>query len=85
MPAEIYGSHGSGSAGSAVAVTPSDSTILAHTRALFVGGAGNVAVRMMHSQATITFTGVPAGALLPISVDKVMLTNTTATNIVAVW
>ena len=85
MAAGYFGSHSSSSAGDAVAVTKSDTTVLVHTRALFVGGAGNVAVRMAHGQNTVTFTGVPAGALLPISVDKVMETNTTATNIVAVW
>jgi hypothetical protein len=72
-------------ASNAVAVTPNDSTDLTYTcRALFVGGAGNLAVVMAGGQ-TITFTGVTAGALLPIRASRVMATNTTATSIVAVW
>jgi hypothetical protein len=69
----------------AQAVTPSDSTVLPGTRALYVGGAGNVAVVMSGNGATITFTGVTAGFILPVQVTKVMATNTTATNIVALW
>jgi hypothetical protein len=72
------------SASGGVAVTPSDSTILPNIRALFVGGAGNVAVTFNDGSA-VTLTGVLAGSLLPIQVQKVMLTNTTATNIVALY
>jgi hypothetical protein len=72
-------------ASNAVAVTPSDGTDLTYTsRALFVGGAGNVAVIMAGGQ-TVTFTGVTAGALLPIRVSRVLSTGTTATTITAVW
>lgn len=72
-------------ASNAAAVTPNDSTDLAATsRALFVGGAGNIAVTMAGGQS-ITFTGVTAGAVLPIRVTRILLTGTTATNIVAVW
>jgi hypothetical protein len=72
-------------ASNAAAVTPNDSTDLTYTsRALFVGGAGNLAVVMAGGQ-TVTFTGVTAGALLPIRASRVMSTNTTATSIVAVW
>lgn len=69
----------------AEAVTPSDVTALEPTRGLFVGGAGNIAVRMAGpDKNTVTFTGVLAGSWLPLIVDRVMATNTTATNIVAV-
>jgi hypothetical protein len=68
----------------AVAVTPSDSTDLTRmSRGLFVGGAGNLSVVMAGDSATVVFTGVPAGAFLPIRVHRV--NATTATNIVAVW
>ncbi len=71
-------------ADNAVAVTPSDSTELAPCRALYVGGAGNVAV-VMKGGASVTFTGATAGSILPIRVTKVMSTNTTATAIVAIY
>jgi hypothetical protein len=59
-------------------VTPSDTTVLTDVRALWVGAAGNVAVRMIADGSTLVFAGVPAGTLLPVQVDKVMATNTTA-------
>ena len=65
------------------AVTPSDSTTLTPTRALYVGGTGDVAV-VMADGVTLTFTAVPAG-ILPVQVVKVLATGTTATNIVALW
>lgn len=70
-------------AGSAVAVTPHDTTELASvSRALFVGGAGNLAC-LMADGTTCTFTGVVAGTVLPIRVRRVNSTSTTATSIVA--
>lgn len=72
-----------GPAQGAVVVTPSDSTVLSHvTRALWVGTVGNVTVVMSGGQ-TVTFTNVQG--LLPVSVSKVMLTGTTASNITAMW
>lgn len=68
-----------------VAVTPHDSTDLANvSRAIWVGGAGNVAAVTVAGTA-VTFAGVPAGTLLPIRVSRINATNTTATDIVAVW
>lgn len=66
------------------AVTPSDSTVLSGVRALYIGVAGNLAVRAVGSSTTVTFTAVPAGMLLPIAVDRVMAA-TTATNIVVLY
>lgn len=72
---------------SAVAVTPHDSTDLAiYARALYVGGAGNVAlVPADGSNTAVTFVGVPAGTILPIQTQRVNSTNTTATSIVAIY
>lgn len=70
------------SASKAVAVTKSDSTVLSTTRALYVGGAGDVAVTMRDG-SVVTFSAVPAGTFLPLRVTKVMSTNTTATLILA--
>lgn len=75
------------------AVTPSDSTNFSvtalgqsftRTRALFVGGAGNIVV-VDEAGTTCTFTGVVAGSVLPIVCKRVNSTNTTATNIVAMF
>ena len=74
-----------GTGGNAVAITPSDSTdLVTRSRALFVGGAGNLNVRMAGGMDCV-FTSVTAGTLLPIQVDRVYATSTTATNIVAVY
>ncbi len=67
----------------AAAVTPSDSTDLTYrTRALYIGGTGNIVVSI--GGANVTFTSVPVG-ILPLVVDRVLATSTTATNIVALW
>jgi len=65
------------------AVTPSDATLL-NGRALWVGGAGNVALSIDGTTAAVTLVGVAAGTLLPVSLNggRVMSTGTTATSIV---
>ena len=50
--------------------------------ALYIGVAGNVAIRTM-SGKVVTFTAVPVGSILPVQGDRVMSTNTTATLIIA--
>jgi len=69
----------------AEAVTPSDSVSLTNdSRGLFVGGAGNISV-LMSGGTSVTFTGVVAGSILPIRVNRVNATSTTATDIVALY
>lgn len=72
----------------AAAVTPSDSAEI-NARALYVGGAGNVALKCRANDTTlddaVTFVAVPAGTFLPVSAAVVMSTNTTATSIVALY
>lgn len=70
----------------AVEVSPSNGSDLGRlaTRALYVGGAGDVKVDMSGS-GTVTFVGVLAGTILPIRVDRVYLTGTDATDIVALY
>jgi hypothetical protein len=69
----------------AAPVTPSDIDDLRHvTRWLFIGSIGTVVV-VMEDGTTVTLTGVPTGALLPIRVTRVMATNTTASNMIALW
>jgi hypothetical protein len=67
-----------------VAVTKSDSTDLGVTRAIYVGGAGDLHVRFIDLATTVVFTSVPAGTTLPLQVNRVM-NATTATNIVALY
>jgi hypothetical protein len=73
-----------GSFGSAQAVTTSDTTPVT-CRAIYVGGAGNVAVKTSASATAVTFTAPPVGSILPILIDggQIMATNTTATLLVA--
>jgi hypothetical protein len=72
-------------AGRAAAVSPSDSSDLTSaSRALYVGGAGDV-VLMTVGDDTVTFVAVPAGSILPMRVKRVLSTGTTATSILALW
>lgn len=69
-----------------VAVTPSDTVDLGFvSRGLYIGVTGNVAVVMQGSGTAIVFKGAQAGSVLPIRVTRVNLTNTTATDIVALY
>jgi len=65
------------------AVTPSDVTVLVGIRALWVGGAGAVAVDFLNSGTGIVLSAVPAGTLIRGYFKRVKATGTTATLIVA--
>lgn len=71
-----------------VAVTPSDATAisaaLGETKGLYVGGAGNVAC-IDCTNTAVTFSAVSAGTVLPVRTRRVNATNTTATNIIALF
>lgn len=70
---------------SAQAVTPSDTVNFSKaTRALYIGGAGNIAV-VMADGTTVTFNNPALGVVHLLSVLRVNATNTTATNIVALF
>ena len=75
---------------SAVAITPSDTTVYGPVGnnggvldALYTGGAvvGNITVTT-EAGDLVTFSNVPIGTILPIRSTKVMSTNTTSTLIV---
>lgn len=69
----------------AAAVAPNDNAELGFvTKQLFVGGAGNI-VLVTAAGETVTLTGVAAGTILNMRVRQVKATNTTATNMVALW
>lgn len=69
------------------AVTPNDGTNLplGTATALWIGGAGDVALIAAADASAVTITGVPAGTVLAISAKRVLSTGTTATNIVALY
>ncbi len=51
---------------------------------LYVGGLGDVRV-LTAGGDDVVFSAVPAGTFVPVNVVRVFSTNTTATNIVALW
>lgn len=70
---------------SAAVVTPDDSNDLAFTpRSLYIGVSGDVAVHMFGQTSAIVFKAVPVG-ILPICPDRVLVTGTTASSIIALW
>lgn len=73
----------------AFAVVPSDTVSQDPTGKnmpfrIYVGGTGNVSVTTARGETAI-FSGVPAGALLPVAVRRVNVTNTTATLMLAIY
>ena len=70
----------------AIAVTPHNSNALTGgiTKALWIGGVGNLTVTMANG-VDATFTAVPAGTELRLAVTRVKATGTTASNIVALY
>lgn len=93
MAGRTLNANGTVPAHDAVVVVPSDVTVIPTTRALYVGATGNVAVRMADrspttpggSGGTVVFASVPAGFILPIQVDLVLSTGTTASSILALY
>jgi hypothetical protein len=65
----------------AVAITPSDSTVL-NLCGFYVGGAGNVAVQTAAGSTAVTFIAPPVGSVIKLQIARIMSTSTTATNIV---
>lgn len=68
---------------SAAAVTKSDTTVLPVTKAIYVGGTGDLNVIFSEDSAAVLLTGV--SGFLPIMVKQVLSTSTTATGIVALY
>lgn len=54
------------------------------TRAIYVGGAGNLEV-VLESGDQGVFASVPAGTILPIRCTTVVSTGTAATNMLGLW
>lgn len=84
-PFAAYSASLDGPAIGGVAVTPHDTNELSsYSRALYVGGSGNLTV-VMADGSTVLFNSVPAGTLLPIRCKIVKSTGTAATLITAIW
>lgn len=66
-------------------ITKSDLAVFRPTRALWVGGAGAVSVRFADTQVTCLLSGIAAGTLLPLRVDMLYDTATTATLVAGLW
>ena len=69
----------------ALAVTPSDGSDLTGEPfyAVYVGTGGNLKVDMSDGGAAVTLSNVASGQLLPIMVERIYSTGTTASNIIA--
>lgn len=67
-----------------VEITPDDNNDLAYvSRAVWVGGVGNLEVTLEGDSSSITIQAIPAGTWLPIRAKRIYSTGTTATLIVA--
>jgi len=68
-------------------ITKADTDLDDFTRSIYVGGTGDLAVRMAGDEGDIDviFKAVPAGSILPIRVKQIRSTDTTATLIIAMW
>jgi len=67
-----------------VVITKHDTTPLPYTtRAIYVGGAGNITARFKDDTADVLITGLLVGTIYPFALTHIRSTNTTATLIVA--
>lgn len=68
----------------ASAVSPSDAVDLASIATLYIGGTGNVKLTTKGGH-TVTFLNCQKGSTLPVLVSRVWATDTTATDLIALW
>jgi len=67
-------------------VTPhNDNDLPNASRAIYVGGTGDLSVVMVNGGAAVVFKNVVSGSLLPIRAARVRATDTTATDIVCLY
>ena len=74
-------------ADSSYAVTPHDTNEIGTflPRAIYTGSGGAIAMMLEGDIAAITWTDVPAGAILPLKARIILATGTTATGIIALY
>ena len=71
---------------SAFAITPSDTNELPFvTRSIYVGGAGDITLRLAGDISSQVFKAVPVGTMLPLRVRQVFATGTGATQLVGMY
>lgn len=69
----------------AAELTPDDTAILQNaTRAIHVGGGGDLRVRMLGGEV-VTLAGLQPGTMIPLRIRQIFATGTTATAIVGLW
>lgn len=68
---------------SAFSITPANTALDVFTRAVYVGGDGDLVVTLVDDDTPVTFASVGAGSLLPIRVS-IVHTTTTANSIVGI-
>lgn len=68
--------------GKAAEVTPTDTNLSQITRAIYIGGGGDLRVMMAADNAIVWHRNLAAGMYYPLRVKQIM-TGTTATDIVA--
>jgi hypothetical protein len=65
-------------------VVPSDTVDLRfRCSAVYVGVTGDIACQAKDNATVVVFKAVPAGAWFPLRTNRIMATNTTATNLIA--
>ena len=69
---------------SAIVLTKSDTTVFELTRAVYVGGVGDITVIMKDGRSAL-FSEIQVGTVLPIACTKLMSTGTDATLITGLW
>ena len=80
-----YTSSNAAPAEGAATITPSDSTnFTVICRAVYVGSAGNIN-GVLRDGSVVTFLNVPSGSILPVGFSRINATNTTATNLLALY
>lgn len=71
---------------SAVLISPHDSNELTNvSKAIFIGGAGNLEVILVDTSTAVVFKGLSAGQILPIRAKIVKASLTTATDIISLY
>jgi hypothetical protein len=65
------------------AIVPSDTLDLPFvTKAIYVGEAGNIALRSLAAAASVTFVNVQPGSILDVRAKQVLATGTTANSLI---
>ena len=63
-------------------VTKSDSTTFTAPQAIYVGTGGDIALRLIGDSTVVVYKNVADGTWMPVLADRVMSTDTTASDIV---